>query len=147
MRLRHAILHALFWIPDHNVRISPRDKRSLARIQAEYFRWVRGRVRHELIRRDVPCLHAVGPHDGHAVFDPWQAVRDFCEIVRAEFLAWDGDLLAFINNWLRAIKEKRTMVRADGLQCPVVQTLPQPRIVFFGPHRRRADPLRAIGTI
>jgi hypothetical protein len=42
--MRHTVFHALFGIPNHDVRICAGDERSLARIQAEDFGGVRGHI-------------------------------------------------------------------------------------------------------
>jgi hypothetical protein len=88
----------------------------------------------------------VSPHDWQTILDTRQAVRNLGKVLCAKFLAGDGDLFSFVEDWLCAVEEEWTVVGADGLKRAFVKSLPQPRIVFLRAHRRGANPFRAIGT-
>src|SRR5688572_4539638 len=146
MRMCHAMLHALFGIPDNNIRIRAFQQRALARVETKYFRRVRAGIRHKLVRSDLPRPHSKRPHDWHTILDSWQSIRDFREVIFSEFLTGDGDLASFIDDGPGPVKIEGTMIRTYGLQKASGQPFPQARVILLRSHGWRTDPLGAICT-
>ena len=136
MGVGQAIGHFLIRVPDHNVGIGAGKQGALARIQAEDFCRVRAVVGNELVGCNPARTHAGSPQYGQAVFDPGQSIRDFGEVIPAQLLAGDGNLVSFIDDGPRTIVKEWAVVRADRLQDTLRQALPQPGVILRRAHRR-----------
>lgn len=74
------------WIPHNNIGIRSGLDASLSRIQIENLGRIRTGHRHEFARINDAGMDSLLPDDGHPIFDAIHAVRNFGEIVQAEFL-------------------------------------------------------------
>ena len=119
----------IFRIDDDEIGITAGRDLPFLRIEAEQFRGLRRNNLHETIQADTLLADAAGKQQIQARFDARPAVRDFRKIV--------------VSASLLALKMKRTMIRADHVNHPVANRLPERRLIRFLAQRRRHDVFRA----
>src|SRR5437870_2274294 len=93
----HGIVHAhvmrfrtdeffVVGIEEHEVGVRAHGDSALARVEAKQFCGRGGDELDKAIRREVLAVDAAGVDQAEAVLDAWSAVRNFREVVLAEFL-------------------------------------------------------------
>ena len=86
----------------------------------------------------------MGPEDGQTVAKTRQSVRDFGEVILAQFFTRNGNRFAFVLDRFCAVVKEGAMVGCQHLDGAVDEPLPEPLVIFLRAHRRRADPFGAV---
>ena len=116
-------------IEDHDIGITARRDRALAREQPKHLGGCGRDQFDETVQGDPAGIHAAVEDQREAVFHAGQAVGDLGEVAPPQIL------LAFEVEW--------TVVGRDQLQVVLEQTLPELVVMLLRSQRRRAYVLRA----
>src|SRR2546429_624678 len=137
----HGIVHAhvmrfradeffVVGIEEHEVGVRAHGDSALARVEAKQFCGRGGDELDKAIRREVLAVDAAGVDQAEAVLDAWSAVRNFREVVLAEFLL--------------LLEAERAMVGRDDLQRVFREALPKFFLMPLFPERRGENVFRAL---